>query len=363
MGRRHQDERVQAKDELNDELAAHGFRRKGASRGLDELDGGRGAGVRRGQPVRELAVGSRRLGASRTHKAGSAESILRHCLRTLGLSAAYRHDELSDRQALDLLEAVRQYGRAWLRHEAEQLIRVYGRVVDYAHGIEGLPEGLPRRLDGDHGQGAGADHPGGDCEGIGVAGGMDGVSRALGGSMRHHVGRFFDRARGFVRELILAGAMALSGPDLTPDDLAEADRQHAVQVAYLDNFERDVNARPPVELTEPGSLPVPGPMTAAEMAARAEMYGGSPWGAALEIERKGVIRTTGAVRERRFHWRELDHPCQTCAAESAKGWVPIGTLLKIGDSECMGIMCDCYFVYEMPDGTNFITRRGWSKAA
>jgi hypothetical protein len=299
----------------------------------------------------------RKIGAGRTHKASSAESILRHCLRRLGLSVAYRHDELTGEQSLELLDAVRDYSRAWLRHEAEALIRHYGRVIDES-GV------LPRS--------AGGGQPGGNAGGVlGFRAEEDDplgdlvASRSLSSAMRHHVGRFFDRVKGFVRESILAGAMALSGPEgLTPDDLAEADRQHGVQVAYLDQFRRDVEVRGPAELSEPSPLvPAADVMTAPEMAARAEMYGSATWGAAHEINRRGVIRDGKAVRERRFHWREVDHPCGTCAAESARGWVPVGTLLKIGDSECLGIGCDCYFVYELTDGTNFITRRGWRKAA
>jgi hypothetical protein len=303
-------------------------------------------------------AGPPRIGKGRTHKASNAEAILKHCLRRLGLSASYRHDELTGEQAIDLLDAVRDYSRAWLRHECEALIRHYGRVIDdqaIAAAGEGIRTGDAGTIHG--GQcGIGGDHDGR---------GMGGEVRTLSSAMRHHVGYFFDRARSFIRESILAGAMALSGPEgLTPDDLVEADRQHAVQVAYLDQFHRDVEVRGPAELSEPGLMPPPADaMTAPEMAARAEMYGSATWGAAHEINRRGVIRDGKAVRERRFHWREVDHPCGTCAAESGKGWVPVGTLLKIGDSECLGIGCDCYFVYKMPDGTNFITRRGWRRAA
>ncbi len=345
MLRRQRDERTEAIEE-------HGFKRreKGAQRGLDlhrGHSGGRDLAVDRGA----VAEPPRRIGPGRTHKASSAEAILRHCLRRLGLSAAYRRGDLTGEQAIEVLSFVREYCRAWLRHEVEALIRHYGRAID---GMS-----LGTQLDG---RSAVPDFVGNDA---GLAPGGIGESRALGTAIRHHVGRFFDRVKGFIRESILAGAMALSGPEgLTPDDLAEADRQHAVQVAYLDQFHRDVEARGPAELSEPSPLvPAADAMTAAEMAARAEMYGSASWGAAHEINRRGVIKDGKAVRERRFHWREVDHPCGTCAAESAKGWVPVGTLLKIGDSECLGIGCDCYFSYMLEDGSYFITRRGWRKAA
>src|SRR5271166_3049796 len=67
----------------------------------------------------------KRLSPGKIHKAGSAESILNHCLRTKGWTREYKRGELSDQQHLDLLEEVRIYARAWLRHEAEQFARMY----------------------------------------------------------------------------------------------------------------------------------------------------------------------------------------------------------------------------------------------
>ena len=241
-------------------------------------------------------------------------------------------------QALELLAEVREYARGWLRHEAEQLIRHYGRVIDDTRGSAGRQPGDAGRLS------AGRT--------IHAQGEIHGDSRGLGSAMRRHVGRFFDRARNFVREAILAGAMALSGPEgLDEEDLREADRQQEVQVAYLDNFRRDVETRTPPELAEPSGAALENPMTAAQFAARAELYGNTPWTGAMSIARKAILRGGRFAQEIRIHSRPPGHhECQTCINASLAGWQPVGTLPEIGDSECQG-SCDCYFLFrEGPDG-------------
>jgi hypothetical protein len=47
--------------------------------------------------------------------------------------------------------------------------------------------------------------------------------------------------------------------------------------------------------------------------------------------------------EERRMLRPADH-CPTCLAQAALGWQPIGTLKRIGDSECLW-NCQCYFTY------------------
>src|SRR5271157_3568464 len=71
-------------------------------------------GVERSKPV---------MPRSQTTKASSAESILQHCLKRLGFTRRWREGRLTNRQILKLLEKIRLYGRAWLRHEAEELAR------------------------------------------------------------------------------------------------------------------------------------------------------------------------------------------------------------------------------------------------
>lgn len=67
-----------------------------------------------------------RFGKGKTHKASSAESILKHVLRQRGWTKLYRLAELTGKQLLSLLDDVRQYGRMWLRHEAESFFDRYG---------------------------------------------------------------------------------------------------------------------------------------------------------------------------------------------------------------------------------------------
>ena len=289
--------------ERADLIEQHGFRRKGAGDGRDRPLAERGHAPARGDwgAVERGDVGYlRQLSSGRTHKASSAEDILRHVLRLLGWTAAYRRGELTERRRIKLLDAVRQYGREWLRHEAEQLFRVHG------------------------------------------------TERSLASAAKHAVGRFFDRARGFVRELIVAGSMAINGPEPLDDhDLAEADRAAVVQSMYLERFAAEVELNTPPELAVPTAPPAPNALSAPQIIDRAEKYAGSVWGDAINARRQKVIRSGRYSQERRVHARPMGQhdACTTCLGESDKGWVPIGRLLPIGDSECLGIRCDCYFEF------------------
>ena len=90
---------------------------------------------------------------------------------------------------------MRQYSRAWLRHEAESFFR--------HHAAERQPvRGLSLRI-------------------------------------RPALGRFFDRAKQFIRESILAGFLALKGPTpLTEAEERAAFDLHQKQVGYLERFQR-----------------------------------------------------------------------------------------------------------------------------
>jgi hypothetical protein len=250
-----------------------------------------------GRDPDDARTAARRLGVGRFTKASSAEAILRHTLRQLGLTRIYHRGELTGPQALELLAAIREYGRAWMHHEALALVQ-------------------------DHG-----------------------TERALGAATRHHVGRFFRRAGQFVRELILAGAMALAGPEgLTSADLEEADRRADAQVAYLDRFEQDVETRGPAQLS---LEPVPEAMSAAEFAARAELYGNAAWTDGQHVMRAHWQRA-GAIRERRVHVG-ADLPCAQCRDQVALGWQAPGRLLPIGDCTCK-MSCHCHFELQDADG-------------
>jgi hypothetical protein len=152
--------------------------------------------------------------------------------------------------------------------------------------------------------------------------------------------------------------MALTGPTpLTDEESEAADNMARVQADYFDRFEREVRLNPPVELAEPPSPPsimfvpiVPQaldvrPMTAKEFAARAASYGGSPW--ATQNILRARSQPPGTL-EARFHLRREKHAeCAMCKGETAKGWVPVGTLLPLGDSICLS-NCDCFWAFSHP---------------
>lgn len=86
-------------------------------------------GITRAQTANARRTGSTRFAKSKTHKASSAEAILQHVLRQRGWSKAWTEGRLTGRQHLQLLEDVRQYGRAWMRHEAEAFFGRYSQDV------------------------------------------------------------------------------------------------------------------------------------------------------------------------------------------------------------------------------------------
>ncbi len=274
---------------------------------------------------------SRRFSVHRTHKASSAESIVRHCLRQRGWTRAFRLGELTDEQHLDLLDDARQYGRAWLHHEAEALFQHYGREINEQRSMVV----------------SSSDLRGGDWSDCLVL--LEGVSRALGAAMARHVGRFFDRAKAFVRELTLAGAMLLHGAEpLTADEIRDADHMVQVQAAYLDRFQGEVIVRPPTAIAEQPTVGAgPEPMSEAQFAARAEQYGGSVVGSAQEISRRQAIRDGILIEEQRVLGK-AEH-CSDCPP-IAGIWSPIGTLPAIGSTTECGSNCMCRFQYRDRQG-------------
>ena len=288
-----------------------------------------------------------RLSQRTTHKASEASAILAHCLHRRGWTAAWKAGQLSGKRHLILLGDVRQYGRNWLRHEADGLFRsLLGRGLD----------------------------------------------RGLGAAVASAVGRFFDRARSFVKELIIAGAMALKGEgQLSAQEVAYLDQQARVQAEYLARFEREVRTNPPVALVEPATqthttvVQAP-PMTPGQFTARAEQYANSSHQAAQRGIRKTVAYQKGiavdlvaeppagtigvelvaeppgggvnapiagappsrepivAKWERRILGHPKTHHCHDCPPLAALGWQPAGTLPDIGESECGGL-CLCTFEY------------------
>ena len=287
-------------------------------------------------------VSEGRLSSRVTAKASSAEAILVYCLKRRGWTAKWRAGELTGRQHLQLLEDVRQYGRRWLRHEAESLFRHYGSEARGAESRSSRERNFG--LDGNF-NGA-----------TSLNGHNSEFSRSLTSTLASAIGRFFRRARSFVHELILAGGMILKGNEpLTATEVEELDRSAKVQEDFFGRFEQEVLANPPREFPQDTFATVTQvveapPMTAGQFVARAESYGSSVWQGSINAGRNAVAKQGVFMAERRVHALPLyEHNyCRTCVNQSDLGWQPLGTLREIGDSECMG-NCDCYFEWMTPN--------------
>ncbi len=261
-------------------------------------------GFDRGNP--KSAIQNPQFGRRATHKASTAEAILSHCLRRRGWTGRFAAGRLSGKQHLVLTEDVRQYGRAWLRHEAEQLFAGYG------------------------------------------------IERSLAGRVAAAINRYFDRTRNFVRELMLAASEALKGQALSSIEVELIELRARVQAQFLKRFEEQVLDNPPAVLVEPNpfattveTAAVP-PMSAAQFTARAELYANAAHQTAQKVNRIGVTGPGGVRMERRKMSPGHDH-CPDCPPISHMGWQPVGTLPDIGDSECNGHCC-CYFEYMLTPG-------------
>lgn len=259
---------------------------------------------------------------SLTNKPASAEAILAHVLKRLGWTSRYRKGLLDGPEHLRLLEAVRAFSKAWLRHEAAQFARQYLAVEEKHRDFE-LAEGLEVRR-----------------------------------SVREQAFRFFRRMKTFVRESIVAGAMALVGPrPLTGSELQQAERQAVVQDAYIDKFLADMMRPYPINPSATTTVVVsPPPITPNQFIARAESYGACVWGYAQEIARE-TIRREAVFDEEHLVLGDAEH-CEQCLADNARGFVPIGTLGPIGSRECR-TNCACRFVYRnSADGIEYVAGRG-----
>lgn len=300
---------------------------------------------------------SGRFSVGKTHKANSAEAILRHVLRQRGWTRLYGEDGLTGRQHLSLLDDVRQYGRQWMRHEAESFFDRYGvdieerslvsvRSPDWS-GDQGMLSGIERGAD----EGDVLANPG--RNGLESQRYREPITRGIAARAQGALSRFFRRTKGFMQELIVAGAMALKGEEpLTHAEVYALDRLTKKQYDYLDKFEREVTANPPREISDFSTVTIfaePAPMTSGQFTARAESYGNAPW----EVQNVGrdIVRQQAVFSaERRVHKLSFaEHrPCKGCLDESQKAWQPMGTLREIGDCECMS-NCDCYFEWADKD--------------
>ncbi len=305
----------------------------------------------------QRTTGMARFAPSRTHKASSAEAILSHVLRQRGWTKRWREGRLTDRQHLQLLEDIRQYGRQWMRHEAEAFFGRYGAdgsrsLVPHSLSVENGALASPDGVD-TQGQGMGES----PARGSDDIGGSGWATRSLSGRILSPFKRWFDRSRQFIRELIFGGAIALKGSELTAQEAEQADQLAAIQARYLDNFEREIVANPPVEISSTDLatqvLLIQPPRSIGQRVAQAEMYANSAWQAAQKVQRSSKARAGATRWERLVLGKPKTEHCHECPPDAALGWVPFGTLRPIGDRECENL-CLCHFEYsdsvEMPTG-------------
>ena len=308
--------------------------------------------IRREPPPGVLPV-ARKLSPSRTHKASSAEAILRHCLRQHpGWLRRYRAGTLTQNQHRRLLDDVRLYAREWLRHEAEQFLKHHLGDARGLHGaaqsvlaVDGAEQPLPvsRKW---------LWVPDPRPDEFGQTGYVHGEDAGFFAGLN----RFFGRVKTFVRETIVAGAMSLLGPDpLTGEEHDRAEAAARVQDAFLDRFKGEVVGKgaPAPRETKEGPQPViqaPPPMTPKEFAARVELYGDEAHRAAQNINRAAAIKAGVFKVERLVLGKPLTEHCSQCPEDAAKGWQPIGSMAPIGERECR-MACLCHFEYAVDENS------------
>lgn len=126
--------------------------------------------------------------------------------------------------------------------------------------------------------------------------------------------------RDVVKETMLdAEALARGGwEQLTPADFGRVGQAVRAQYAYLDGFTADIRS----------GLPLDG-----RFLSRAAMYAKAarPF---FHDEQAQLLADTGYTEERNV-LHAAEH-CGGCVDMTALGWVPIGTLIPIGERDCLG---------------------------
>jgi hypothetical protein len=224
-----------------------------------------------------------------------AKRILAAALKSTGLRTKFAAGTLTPSERRLILHAVVQVGKERLKAEGQRLAKRLERAA------ESDPDGL----------------------------GFSSLSLVLFTSRRSAVTSWAARVGKYLRELFVAGSLALLGPaNLTQLNLVSLAAAHAAQLTYLADFKAEILD---------GSQPVDGTLSA-----RAAMYASAAWGVAQGIGREHAI-ASGHTHERRVH-QGSDAPCPGCEEQRDRGWQPIGTLKAIGDSPCR-TNCHCHYEY------------------
>lgn len=124
-----------------------------------------------------------------------------------------------------------------------------------------------------------------------------------------------------IKNVQLYSAAAAKGgwAQLTPADLGRVGQSVQAQLRYLNRFARQIQA---------GALPLDG-----NMVARARLYAQSGRQIYHRTER-AEMQLRGYTHERSI--RYAGDSCAGCIAEAAKGWMPLGTMIPIGQRDCKG---------------------------
>lgn len=127
-----------------------------------------------------------------------------------------------------------------------------------------------------------------------------------------------------------AGAMAVlnDAGEPTPADLQAIADESNRQGAFLWRFRGQIQA----------AEHVLGP----ESVNRATLYSHAIWATAQAVQRGGKVRD--GYQSEMNHTGIADH-CDQCLEQSNLGWVPIGSLIPIGQRTC-GPRCKCWITYK-----------------
>jgi len=126
-----------------------------------------------------------------------------------------------------------------------------------------------------------------------------------------------------LKRMHLSSAAAAKGgwAQMTPADTGRVGGQLRGHYRYLDRFAREIKARR---------------LSRKQIIARSRLYARAVTPKYENDRRRAAIGVY--AQERRV--RQADESCPTCVREAAKGWVAMGTLLPLGESECRtGCLC------------------------
>ena len=147
---------------------------------------------------------------------------------------------------------------------------------------------------------------------------------------RSDAASFSARMRREIATANLAATRVLLPGEPSKRDRERLDAEIQRQYQFLDGFLRDLRE---------------GGRTGAEVAARASLYGSAVWGVAQEVTR-GRMADDGYGFERSC--LAVTEHCPSCIDRAVRGWSPIGTLPRLGDSECRA-RCKCTWLYRRTD--------------